>query len=150
MIKYCTDNYGQNSYPTEKSCACDAGYVLGKENKCILFSNWCSELSNSYIKDGKCLCLDGYSYNDSSKTCKIIEVKQVITQQVVAQNEPIKKVAEKSTSKIKPYDYSKNSTEKEYFDKIVLPKEEITIQINPEPVKKLKWYQKIFNWFKGK
>lgn len=30
----------------------------------------------------------------------------------------------------------------------VEPKEETTPKVNPEPVKKLKWYQKIFNWFR--
>lgn len=35
---------------------------------------------------------------------------------------------------------------KNYFDSIVLPKEEVVPIVNPEPVKKVRWYQKIFNW----
>jgi len=37
-----------------------------------------------------------------------------------------------------------------FLDNVVLPKQEVTLPVNPEPAKKLKWYQKIFSWFKKK
>jgi len=43
----------------------------------------------------------------------------------------------------------KNDTKKvEKKVPIVEQKEEVTPPVNPEPVKKFKWYQKLFNWFK--
>lgn len=147
LANYCTDTYGPNSHSNGTSCPCNTGYFLGKENKCISLSSWCSETYglNTYIKDDKCLCLDGYSYDSTSKTCKILEIKKAVAQPIVIKNIPIK-----TTPIIKPSDSLKNPVKNEFLNSVVLPKEEVAPIVTPEPVIKIKWYQKIFNWFIGK
>ncbi|KKQ35345.1 MAG: Glycyl-tRNA synthetase subunit alpha [Candidatus Nomurabacteria bacterium GW2011_GWB1_37_5] len=149
MANFCTDTYGINSTTLSPGkCSCSVGYVFGKDNKCISLSSWCSEMPNTYMKNGTCSCLEGYFYEDSLKTCKILEVKKEITQPVIIQQESIKISPQKTTPTIKSPDNLKKPTEKGYFEKTVSPKEEVVSLVNSEPVKKLKWYQKIFNWFK--
>jgi hypothetical protein len=99
------------------------------------------------MKDGVCSCLSGYSYDSTSKTCKILEIKKAVAQSIVIKNEPVKNIAEKTTPTKKSSDSLVKSTEKESLNNVA-PKEELAPQITPESVKKLKWYQKIFNWFK--
>lgn len=147
---YCINTYGVNSITLSPGkCTCNTGYVLGKGNKCISISSWCSELSNTYMKNGTCECLDGYSYDNTLKTCKLIEIKKEIVQRVVVQKEPVKNIPNKTITVTKsPILLDKPVDSSKEHPNDTITKEETITPINPEPVKKIKWYQKIFNWFK--
>lgn len=99
MQEYCVNHYGSNSiYNDLKTCACNPGYVFDENIQCSpekeVYDNYCKKQfgENSYSKDDKCFCLDGYSYDDTSKTCKLLEVKQEVIQPIVVPKEPVKNI----------------------------------------------------------
>ena len=149
IANFCTDFYGVNSITLSPGkCSCSPGYVFGKNNQCVTMTNYCTDTygQNIHPEGNQCFCDTGYSYNDPSKTCKILEVKKEIAQPVVKQKEPVKNISNKTTMP------SKSSGLTSLLEKTVsessTEKEEITPQVNPEPLKQVKWYRKIFNWFK--
>lgn len=145
-----------NSILNNNTCSCNNGYVVsGNPNvpngwSCVTMASYCINTygQNIHPEGNQCTCDTGYSYDSILKTCKLAEVKKEVTQPVVIKKEPIKIVPSKTAPAIKPSDGLKKPIEKNYFDNIVLPKEEVALPINPEPIKKVRWYQKILNWFK--
>lgn len=128
----CTSQYGPKSiWNGVKNddgtfyCKCVDGYVLGENKQCITLSSWCSKKygPNTKISDGKCTCSNNYYYDGESKTCKK-DNKTVEASQVATTEPP---TVTENKEPINTLDWDKKIT-------------------NPEP--KIKWYQKIFNWFK--
>lgn len=109
-------------------CKCSDGYVIGENKKCISMASRCIERygKNIYSKGSDCFCSNGYFYDKTSDTCKKDTVKKEIAK------EDLQIVPSTPNENIK-------SMESINWEKEI---------VNPEPVKKLKWYQKIFNWFK--
>jgi len=135
--KSCQSTYGDNSNWNgtvndngNLNCKCSDGYVIGKNKQCISMASSCIERygKNIYSKGSDCFCSNGYFYDKPSDTCKKDTVKKEIAK------EDLQVVPSTPNENIK-------SMESINWEKEI---------VNPEPVKKLKWYQKIFNWFKGK
>ena len=126
--KTCISLYGSNSiYNLNKnSCECISGYSKNFDFQCVPKNEALQDICNK----------SGGSYNKYSKECMFKESTTIKkTPQIITKSE-IEKVTVPVSSVIQPS-----------VDTLKNPK--TTTAINQNPIK-LKWYQKIFNWFKGK
>jgi hypothetical protein len=117
---YCIGKTGINSYSEGNLCVCSKGYVIGKNEKCISMANWCIEMDgiNSHQEGNQCFCNERYYYDNSSKKCKK-DTENIGTSTMGTQNQ----------------DTYTQDDENEVWE---------TPEI--QPVKKLKWYQRLFDW----
>lgn len=135
------DNDGQ--------CSCDSGYIVNDtQNGCVSLSNWCSATyGNTYVADGQCVCLDGYSYDETTQSCKIVVKQPVVVNNPVVKDTP-KLVTETKIEEVKVEEKPILETEIIVDTESTSVTQDIQVEPAPEPTVKLKWYQKIFNWFK--
>ena len=167
----CQKTYGENSFyagesagNTASGCACKNGYSWNnKANRtaCVIQSNdeICADtLGNNWKWDGtkndkgslNCGCKKGFAQNNGDCVIPPMEEKAIIPvvekapvpkKETVTPKAPIPRIEYKS-----PTPSVKKETKKPNVIK-VKQKETVIPQSNPESVKKVKWYQKIFSWF---
>lgn len=167
----CQKTYGENSFyagesagNTASGCACKNGYSWNnKANRtaCVIQSNdeICADtLGNNWKWDGtrnekgslNCGCKEGFAQNNGDCVIPPTEEKAVIPiveQALVSKKETVTPKAPIPRIESKSFTPSfKKEVKKPNIVKIE-PKKEVIPQANPEPIKKIKWYQKIFSWF---
>jgi len=74
----CTADLGPDARynSSTNTCQCINGYGINKNSQCVPVVNVCIEMygTNIHAEGIKCICDSGYSYNESSKTCKLQEI----------------------------------------------------------------------------
>ena len=156
----CQLTIGINSYsnPKDGLCYCSAGYFMNDvSSKCMLaneanYDLSCKEqfgeLAEMTIGNkGSCSCPFGYEFNSAQRCEKTSEPIKTTENPVVT---PIVKPKPKTSIKSSVVVPAKIVKEPIKTAEITTPPsqaENITIPTTPAPIKKLKWYQKIFNWF---
>lgn len=155
---YCHSQFGENSYskPNDISCFCSDGYLFDKDkSQCVsekeYYDKSCKEQFGELAEmtngdKTKCSCPFGYEFNSAQRCEKVAEpVKTTENPVVVPIVKPKPKTSIKS-SVVVPAKIVKEEPIK--TTEIITPAqtENTTVSTNPAPVKKLAWYQKIFNW----
>jgi hypothetical protein len=151
QTNYCHKQFGENSYhnPNSVTCYCSPGYFFDKFKNACIFDDEVN--ANLYCKEqygelaemttgnkNSCSCPSGYEFN-SAKTCE--KVSSITT----PDPQKLKKVIKSSI--VTPLEIEKDSIKNNKTNTSIQP-ENTTVSTNSAPIKKLKWYKKIFNWFR--
>ncbi|MCX6723378.1 MAG: hypothetical protein NT094_04950 [Candidatus Staskawiczbacteria bacterium] len=178
--QFCQKQYGSNviwegtkNSNGDINCGCIQGFTWNtKGNACITNNQACQNQfgSNTNWDDNKnsvgqlnCDCAQGFTWNDSRTACIVVPstpiaspeiINQndnpVITQQAITQvsNPPsVKRDAPNTIKKVETESLDPTIKSEHKADTILGTPNS---QINPEPIKKMKWYQKVWNWFMRK
>lgn len=167
----CQKLYGENSFyagesagNTTSGCGCKSGYSWDNQanrTACVIPSNdqiCANTLGSKWKWDGtknstgslNCDCKDGYVQNRGDCVTPPVKEKVVIPivekvpvpkKETITPKAPVPRIESKSLDPS-----AKKETKKPNVVKVE-PKKEAIPQANPEPIKKIKWYQKIFSWF---
>jgi len=173
----CQNKYGFNSYGDKNNCYCDSGYVWNEQRtNCILVpaktnDQICSDKFGPNVSwDGtrnsngglSCDCKIGYQWDASQTECIVVPPAPVVLAHPVEQNIIPPVINKQPVNNPPPVETAPPIiTEQKVGTEPPAPIVEIeqkadfifgapTVQINSEPVHKLKWYQKIWNWFMRK
>ncbi len=152
----CQSKYGTNSYGDKNSCYCTSGYFFNN-NQCISSIEYCKlnygEFSVVKIINGtsSCDCESGYVWNSNKTTCIKIDVETTLPLPTIILTPkdvsiPKKEILKKIDIKIGSAKESVLSYS--IIKKVDTQKVEDDNKNNLEPIIKVKWYRKIFNWFK--
>lgn len=138
-----------SSLGADNQCYCNSGFT-NQNNACIPIVDWCKNTygPNTYVKEGKCECLEGNYYNEITKKCSVVEKTETVIQKEISP-----KVANTQTITTKKTDSKSMVVKQEVKKDIIEDKNQESkpeIEKPAETPKKVKWYQKIFNWFKKK
>lgn len=163
MGQYCKEKYGDKSNWTNEKCTCESGYLgdLTNNFKCIpqeqALDKFCKKEhgQNSILKNNYCSCSEGYMFDSNTQQCTLSIINTSITPQqniqpVVIKNSNIQQLK----NKIEQSSVKQNTIIKKEIEKISTSSDSIIITATTTtPVElqkplKLKWYQKIFRWFK--
>jgi hypothetical protein len=152
-----------NSTLAGNQCVCNNGYVLNG-NECITYTQNCQNKYgiNSYGDGKNCYCNDGYQWNTSQTDCVIIPPAPVISTQPTKQTTTPPIINKQPVNNPPPV---KNDTpviierkvETEPPAPIIATEQKVSpvfgvpsAEINSQPVKKISWWGKIWNWFMRK
>ena len=157
----CNNQFGQNSHFIKYDTAgnpqcgsCENGYVWNSTNSlCVISQIQQTPPVTGTLCNGKSWnsCPTGQKfYCPSTGDAQCLIDQPVINNSIVENSVVVKpKVAIPKVESKKLIPVVINKTNPSDIVKIE-PKTESVPQTNPTPVNKLKWYQKIFNWFMGK
>lgn len=169
LSKFGYDTYSKNSddlskyrcpgnnmhVKSETECACNDGFYYSSLLKnCVSFSQICTDDIGGVLEDAEhCVCKTGYTMNFEQKKCyldvkvenikePVIKIEKTVTTPKVKKTEsPKTDISIEKNEEVKPSEVQKEVPVIELAKKEVAP---------PVQTKKIKWYQKVFNWFKGK
>lgn len=179
MLKWCTNNYGLNIHPEGKQCICDTGYSYDASSKSCktqlvpidkniptpqtTFQNTQSscEKNSTPNKDGGCTCNKGYGAVNG----QCVTMVNYCISNYGKNIHPEGQICTCDTGYV--FEKSNNGVADEINNRCILLSDwnkkngisqptsnteitNTTTPVNPEPVKQIPWYQKIFNWFIGK
>jgi hypothetical protein len=139
----CQRDNGENSYSKNGSCHCSDGYFFNKKSNICMLNNEAN--SDLYCKQqygdfsvitpsdlNSCSCKEGYQF-DSNKQCIATSVSSIVKLKPKSSAVAPIKIVNKSIKII-------TATTSSQIENVATS----SVQ---KPVKKLTWYQKIFNWF---